>query len=186
MTLASPGHPQPCHRSPSSLHPRPLTTSWQRWKTSWGTMATTTGGTSECLRQDTLLTVSEWETPASHRDILGFSQEDTPAVGRTAGPGSLYVCPSVWIGTIWLLLCSRPRSQKRPRERSGGCGWGCCGAGIAHQGQNLGCPCWWQWPSASSWMELCWALRREQPCSCQGSVYLQHRDRKRMQKACFL
>lgn len=29
-------------------------------------------------------------------------------------------------GTFWLLLCNRLRSQKHPRERSGGCGWGFC------------------------------------------------------------
>lgn len=45
-------------------------------------MATTTGGTSECLRQDPLLTVSEWEMHASHRDTLGLSQEDTPSCGQ--------------------------------------------------------------------------------------------------------
>lgn len=29
-------------------------------------------------------------------------------------------------GTIWLLLCSRPRSKKHPREASGKCSWRCC------------------------------------------------------------
>lgn len=33
---------------------------------------------------------------------------------------------SIWKGIFCLLLCSRLRSQKHPRERLGRCGWGCC------------------------------------------------------------
>lgn len=122
--------------------------------------------------------------PQGHRRVLTGGHPCCGQGSRTRKPACLSISLDRY--HLWLLLCSRPRSQKHPREKTERCGWGCCGAGIACQGQNLGCPCWWQWPSASSWMELRWALRREQPCSCLGSVYLQHGDRKRMQKACFL
>lgn len=77
-------------------------------------MATITGGTSECLSQDPLPAIRWMGVHASHGDIAGSPLEDTPAVGTAAGPGRLYVHQSIWKGTIWLLLCSRLRSQSIP------------------------------------------------------------------------
>lgn len=75
--------------SSSSPPSRPLTTSWQRWRISWGTTATITGGTSECLSQGPLLAIRLGGAPCQLWGHCRVPAGGHPCCSTAAGLGWL-------------------------------------------------------------------------------------------------